>query len=85
MIEYGKHIHRTFGMNLLPKSLSPGDVRAADMAAKLGRDIKVIVLATVDPDTVLIAVLDRGLEEGRDIALIRRVAQIVLTDARALS
>lgn len=57
---------------------------AADVALDIRRDREVVVLNTVLPDTVFVALIDTLLKEWCHVALLRRVALIILTDSLSL-
>ena len=61
-----------------------GSIGAADRAAERVGNREIVVLAAVDPDAILVAVFDGGLEEGGDVALRGIVAVLVEADALAL-
>ncbi len=47
-------------------------------------DRKVIILFAINPDAIIVTVVDRRLEKGRHVALVGRVALVVLADAATL-
>ena len=56
---------------------------SANMTSNLRPDREIIILFTVLPDTIKVAVHQSFLEESRNIVLMRRIAFVILTDASA--